>query len=107
MANLLGKAQFVWVRLTYVKVDPANGDEVRDLYNSDEISGVISQQKGHRFHHLLESLDAPGETISLTAFDSQEDAEAYEQSGTYKELVDKVRNYLTAPPELRTYEVRE
>ena len=107
MANLLGKAQFVWVRLTYVKVDPANGDEVRDLYNSDEMSGVISQQKGHRFHHLLESVDAPGETISLTAFDSQEDAEAYEQSGTYKELVDKVRNYLTAPPELRTYEVRE
>ena len=97
----------MWVRLTYVKVDPANGDEVRDLYNSDEMSGVISQQKGHRFHHLLESLDAPGETIPLTAFDSQEDAEAYEQSGTYKELVDKIRNYITAPPELRTYEVRE
>ena len=97
----------MWVRLTYGKVDPAHVDELRDLYNSDEMSGVISQQKGHRFHHLLESVDAPGETISLTAFDSQEDAEAYEQSGTYKELVDKVRNYLTAPPELRTYEVRE
>ena len=97
----------MWVRLTYGKVDPAHVDELRDLYNSDEMSGVISQQKGHRFHHLLESVDAPGETISLTAFDSQEDAEAYEQSGTYKELVDKVRNYLTAPPELKTYEVRE
>ena len=34
----------MWVRLTYVTVDPANVDEVRDLYNSDEISGVISQQ---------------------------------------------------------------
>ena len=97
----------MWVRLTYGKVDPAHVDELRDLYNSDEMSGVISQQKGHRFHHLLESVDTPGETISLTAFDSQEDAEAYEQSGTYKELVDKVRNYITAPPELRTYEVRE
>ena len=97
----------MWVRLTYGKVDPAHVDELRDLYNSDEMSGVISQQKGHRFHHLLESVDAPGETISLTAWDSQEDAEAYEQSGTYKELVDKVRNYMTAPPELRTYEVRE
>ncbi len=97
----------MWVRLTYGKVDPAHVDELRDLYNSDEMSGVISKQKGHRFHHLLESVDAPGETVSLTAFDSQEDAEAYEQSGTYKELVDKIRNYITAPPELRTYEVRE
>ena len=97
----------MWVRLTYVKVDPTHADEVRDLYNSDEISGVIRQQKGYRFHHLLESVDAPGESISVTAWDSQEDAEAYEQSGTYKELVDKIRNYITAPPELRSYEVRE
>ena len=97
----------MWVRLTYVKVDPTHADEVRDLYNSDEISGVIRQQKGYRFHHLLESVDAQGESISLTAWDSQEDAEAYEQSGTYKELVDKIRNYITASPELRSYEVRE
>jgi heme-degrading monooxygenase HmoA len=97
----------MWVRLTYVKVDPTHADEVRDLYNGDEISGVIRQQKGYRFHHLLESVDAQGESISLTAWDSQEDAEAYEQSGTYKELVDKIRNYITAPPELRSYEVRE
>jgi len=56
---------------------------------------------------MLESVDAPGDSISLTAWDSQEDAEAYEQSGTYKELVDKIRNYITAPPEFSTYEVRE
>ena len=97
----------MWVRLTYVKVDPTHADEVRDLYNSDEISGVIRQQKGYRFHHLLESVDAPGESISLTAWDSREDAEAYEQSGAYKELVDKFGNYFTAPPDLRTYEIRE
>jgi len=80
---------------------------VRDLYNSDEVSGVIRQQKEYRFHHLLESVDAPSESISLTAWDSQEDAQAYEQSGTYKEQVDKFGSYFTAPPELRTYEIRE
>ena len=97
----------MWVHLTIIKMDPANADEVRDLYNSDEVSGVIRQQKGHRFHHLLESVNAPGESIFLTAWDSHEDAEAYEQSRTYKELVDKLGSYFTAPPELRTYEVRE
>ena len=61
----------MWVHLTIIKMDPANADEVRDLYNSDEVSGVIRQQKGHRFHHLLESVNAPGESISLTAWDSQ------------------------------------
>ena len=97
----------MWVRLTYIKMDPAHADEVRDLYNSDEVSGVIRQQKGYRFHYLLESVNAPGESISLTAWDSHENAEAYEQSRTYKELVDKLGSYFTAPPELRTYEVRE
>ena len=80
------------VRFTYIKMDPTNLDEVRDLYNSDEVSGVIRQQQGYRFHYLLESVNAPGESISLTAWDSREDAEAYEQSGAYKELVDKFGN---------------
>ena len=43
----------MWVRLTYVKVDPTHADEVRDLYNSDEISGVIRQKRGIAFTTYL------------------------------------------------------
>ena len=96
----------MFVRMTFTKMDPAHVDEASDLYNN-EASGVIAQQKGYRFHYLLLSADNPGEGISMTAWDSREDAEAYEQSGTYKELVGKFSRYFTEPPELRTYEVRE
>ncbi len=72
--------------MTFTKMDPAHVDEANDLYNR-ELSSVISQQKGHRFHYLLLSAVNSGEAVSITAWDSREDAEAYEQSGTYKELV--------------------
>ncbi len=97
----------MFVRMTYTKVDPSMVDETRDFYNGEEVSGVIRQQQGYRFNYLLESVDSPGEAISMTAWDSREDAEAYEQSGTYQELIGKFRQFFVEPPELKTYEVPE
>ena len=79
----------------------------RTLYNSDEVSGVLDRQGGHRFHHLLESVDVPGEGVSVTAWDSREDAEAYERSGAYEELVAKFVPFYTGAARLASYEVRE
>ncbi len=97
----------MFVRMTFTKSDPASAEAARALYNSDEVSGVLARQKGHRFHYLLESVDVPGEGVSVTAWDSREDAEAYERSGAYKELVDKFRHFYTGPARLRSYEARE
>ncbi len=96
-----------FVRMTLTKSDPACAEAARALYNSGEVSGVLSRQKGHRFHYLLESADTPGEGVSVTAWDSREDAEAYERSGAYEELVAKFRSFYTGPAQLRSYEVRE
>src|SRR5918998_1329196 len=68
----------VFVGMTFTQSDPASAEAVRALYYRDEISGVLERQKGHRFHYLLESVDVPGEGVSVTAWDSREDAEAYE-----------------------------
>jgi heme-degrading monooxygenase HmoA len=97
----------VFVRMTFTKIDPASAEAVRALYYRDEIWGVLERQKGHRFHYLLESADVPGEGVSVSAWDSREDAEAYERSGTYEELVAKFRNFYTGPELLASYEVRE
>ena len=98
----------VFVRMTFTKIDPASAEAVRALYYRDEIWGVLERQKGHRFHyHLLESVDVPGEGVSVSAWDSREDAEAYERSGAYEELVAKFRNFYTEPERLASYEVRE
>lgn len=97
----------MFVRMTFTRMDPANIEAARTMYNSDEVSGVIRKQKGYRFHHLLTSVDKPGEGVSLTAWDSRENAEAYERSGIYKELIGKFGSYYTEPPQLRSYEVPE
>jgi heme-degrading monooxygenase HmoA len=95
----------MFVRMTFTKSDPATLDAVVPLYNSEEVSGVIGRQKGHRFHYLLQSVDEPTDYVSVTAWDSREDAEVYERSGTYEELTGKFMQSYTRPPRLRSYEV--
>jgi heme-degrading monooxygenase HmoA len=97
----------MFVRMNFTKTDPASTEAARALYYRDEIEGVLARQKGHRFHYLLESVDVPGEGVSVTAWDSREDAEAYERSGAYEELADKFMHFYTAPARLASYEVRE
>ena len=97
----------MFVRMTFTGMDPSNVEAARARYDSDEVSGIIRKQKGYRFHYLLDSVDHPGKGVSLTAWDSREDAEAYERSGTYKELVGKFGSYYTEPPQLESYEVPE
>ena len=97
----------MFVRMTFTKIDPASAEAVRALYYRDEIWGVLDRQKGHRFHYLLESVDVAGEGVSVTAWDSSEDAEAYETSGAYEELVAKFRNFYTGPARLASYEAHE
>ncbi len=96
----------MFVRMTFTQSDPASAEAARALYNSDEVSGVLERQKGHRFHYLLESVDVPGEGVSVTAWDSREDAEAYERSGAYEELLAKFAHFYDEPPRLSSYEVR-
>ena len=97
----------MFVRITFTKSDPASAEAARTLYNSDEVSGILDRQQGHRFHYLLESVDDVTEAVSVTAWDSREDAEAYERSGAYEELLAKFSHFHTKPAELRSYEVRE
>lgn len=97
----------MWVRLTFTKFTPADLDDARKLYHSPFVSGVISQQKGYRFHYWLESQEIPGDVISLTAWNSQADAEAYERTGVYRELGDRLRRWFSTRSELRSFQVPE
>jgi len=78
--------------------------DLRELYNKE----VVSAHKGHkgiRFVHLLESLDDKDEGISLTAWDTRADLEAYEKSGVYERSIAKFRNMYAGEPILKSYEV--
>ena len=97
----------MFVRMTFTQSDPASAEAARALYNSEEVSGVLDRQKGHRFHYLLESVDVAGEGVSVTAWDSRQDAEAYEMSGAYEELVAMFVEFYTGAARLRSYQVHE
>ena len=96
--------EVMYVRMTFFKLRQGKMQELRDLYNKE----VVSAHKGHkgiRFVHLLESLDNKDEGISLTAWDTRADLEAYEKSGEYERLVAKFKNMYAEEPLLKSYEV--
>ena len=92
----------MYVRLTYLKFLPGKIDQAKKLYN-DELAPVVRQQKGNIDCRMLEPVDANDEYISMTLWDNQQDADAYHSSGVYKQLVDRVRDALAAPPVLKVY----
>jgi len=79
-------------------------EEFRKIYMESMVPAV-KNQKGLQILLLLESVDAPGEVVSLSIWDSKENAEAYEKSGLYKEQVKKAIPLLTEAPMLKSYEV--
>ena len=95
----------MWVRLTFVEVRRDKLDELRKIYY-EELVPAAKGQKGFKDAFLMESVGEEGEVISLTAWDTKENGDAYESSGTYAELVNKVRHTFAGPPTLKSYEVK-
>ena len=97
----------MWVRLVYAKAAPDKVSAIRELYNSQELTDFFQAQKGHRFHHLLESPTEPGDIIFLTAWNSEAEMVTAFESDSHKEVGGKFRPYLLAPSERTVYQVYE
>lgn len=95
----------MWVRLTFVKIQPDKVDELRKVYYN-EIVPTVKAQKGIIDVYLMEPIDENEDFISLTSWDSKANGDAYESSGTYPENVNKVKFGFAAPPTLKSYEVK-
>jgi len=90
------------VRLTFLNFLPEKAEEAKRTYN-DEIVAVVKKQKGNLDCRLLEPVDKTDDYVSMTLWDSKADADAYHNSGVYKELVEKVRNDYSKDPVLKVY----
>ena len=89
----------MWVRTIEVKIQPDKLDEARKIYN-DEIVPPVKAQKGNIDIFLMESMDREGMVISFTSWESQDDADAYESSGTYVDMVNRVKHTFAGTPTL-------
>jgi heme-degrading monooxygenase HmoA len=88
------------VRLTSFNVSPQQSEEVKKIYNQ-EVAPELKKQQGHVNYMLLEPNDST-EFISLTVWENKADADVYESSGKYKELVGKIKG-LIGTPILKSY----
>ena len=93
----------MYARLTIVQMKPDLLDETIKLYK-DGVIPAAKSQKGFRGAYLL-SDSKSGKGISITLWDSEEEAIANEKSGYYQDQVNKFKEYFTAPPVREGYEV--
>ena len=97
----LTESTFARVTLTQGKPDKIN--ETIKLYKDSVVPAAKSQQ-GYRGIILLSDFNN-GKGISISLWDSEEDAVANEQSGYYKAQVDKFKDFFTAQPVREGYVV--
>ena len=95
----------MWVRLTFVKLQKDKVDELRKIYY-EEIVPTVKAQKGNVDMYLMEPIDEDEDFISMTSWDNKTNGDAYESSGTYKEMVNKAAFGFAGPPTIKSYEVK-
>ncbi len=92
-----------FARITTATVPIEKIDEFNRIYEQN-IPPSLKGVPGFEGVYLL--IDrSTGEGFSLTFWATKDDAMAYERSGLYTKLVDKVRPFFSKPPILKSFEV--
>ena len=96
----------MFARLTFISIKPESVADLKKIYN-EEVIPVVRNQKGNIGIWLMEPTNSDDEFVSLTEWVSETEANAYESSGTYRTLVDKLKDKYKNKPVLKTYNVAE
>jgi heme-degrading monooxygenase HmoA len=84
----------IWVRIVQLRIRPEKLEGFKQRY-AEHVIPVLRNVKGIRHVYLTEQEGDPGLLASVTTWDSRSDAEAYENSGLYTELIDSQREFLS------------
>ena len=88
----------MFMRFVQVKVKPDYLDEIRDLYETVTLS-VLQRTSGCLFAGLIESSAKEEEFISITMWETQQQADTYENSDVFREMLEKYRPILAESSE--------
>jgi heme-degrading monooxygenase HmoA len=80
----------MYVRLTSAKIAPDKLGELQEIYKN-EIIPALHCVSGCRYAFLVDT-PAESEVISVTIWDSKDQADDYERSGIFESLVERVRH---------------
>ena len=96
----------MFARLTFISIKPESVEDLKRIFN-EEVVPVVKSQKGNVGIWLLEPTNSADDYVSLTEWVSEAEANAYELSGTYRTLVDKLKDKYKNKPVLKKYNVAE
>jgi len=84
----------MYMRLRQIMVNPDFDMQFQHFYRFTVIP-ELQNMEGCRLVNLIKSSDQPGEFISLTLWEKQEQAENYVKSNVYKKLSDDIKPFLS------------
>src|SRR5262245_8296713 len=90
------RRQTMYARVTTVPIQRDKISEATSIYQND-ILPIISGTQGCQGAYLLVD-PTSGNGMSITMWDNPANAQAYESSGTYQQLVAKLAQYFAGPP---------
>jgi len=86
--------QHFFVRIVSARVESGRFDEFKNRYD-DEVKPVLMATKGCRMVFLVENVKRRSRVLSVTVWDSEEDAIRYEISGAFDELTARVSEFFS------------
>ena len=92
-SNEISGHEAMYMRILSLNIQPGKFDDFQEIY-TNEIIPVLKKVKGCRYVYLTGSDDNPNEAISITIWDSREDAEKYAK-GLFSGLMEKVKPTLS------------
>ncbi len=84
----------MWVRIISLKVKPGKMEEFSEFYVSHVIPRLRAV-RGCRYVYLTGKAQRPDEILSVTSWDTKDDAERYEQSGAFGVLLRSAQHVLS------------
>ena len=81
----------IYVRIVSPQVRPGKMEEFKKLYTG-EILPVMRSVKGCRYAAIIENAKDPGKVLSISIWDSKQDADDYEISGLFDNVTEKVKH---------------
>ena len=81
----------MYLRIVSMKIQNDKLDEFKRIY-LEKVIPALKETEGCRYVFLTESINERDEFISVTIWDNKTCAEKYEASGTFEELVGKIKH---------------
>ena len=93
----------MFARMTICRMEPHMVEEAKQLYE-ESVLPVAKAQKGFRGVYYLHDQQT-GKMVTITFWETIEDAVANEENGYYQDQLDKFKDIFSEPPIREGYEV--